>query len=284
MTNYLRDKGFAYEYIDSSFRLLLKWKYFTLRKFLAVERSHRKLRPKNGLRKTKSLRNQMSGPAVIIGNGPSSNELLKIDLQQFKMRHTLFCMNFFYSSELAKSLTPDYLFICDSPFWRKDCSEYRDLVNEKQRLGNFMIVQPDNFEDFGSKTLTLKIRKNPLTSFSRNISITSSFAGMPNYTAFYMIATALYLGYSPIYIIGHDFNHYKFMHLDSNGVKLLPHHFYTENPAPWAGRNTVSRILNANLQQINALKLFADKEVFTVGTEPPHDILPFVPLDKFVNF
>ena len=283
MTHYLQDKGFAYEYTEASFRLLLKWKYFTLRKFLAVEKSHRKLRSRNGLNKTKSLRNQMSGPAVIIGNGPSSNELLKINLQRFQARYSLFCMNFFYKSELAKSLKPDYLFICDSPFWAKDFSDYRDLVNEKQGLDNFMIVQPDDFDDFGSKTHTLKIRKNPLTSFSKNISVTSRFAGMPNYTAFYMIATALHLGYSPIYIIGHDFNHYKFLHLDSAGVTLLPHHIYAENPAPWAGRSSVSRILNANLQQINALKLFADKKVYTLGTQPPHDTLPFVPLNNFIN-
>lgn len=281
MGQFLHDKGFSYEYLGNSFGLLVKWKYFTLRTFLAFEKSQRSSRPKHGLKKIKSLKNQMSGPAVIIGNAPSASDLLKIDLLGLKLRHTIFCMNWFYKTDLSKHLAPDFLFLCDRPFWSQDYSKYRELIKEMQQLNDFLIVQPDNFENFGDESGTLKIRKNPLTSFSKSISVTSSFSGMPNYTVFFMIATAIHLGYAPIYIIGHDFNHYKFMNLDSSGVKLLPHHSYAENPTRWSGRESVSRILNANLQQINALKLFTDKRVFVLGTNPPHDILPFLSLKDF---
>ena len=254
-----------------------------LRRFFAFERYQRRTRPKNSTRRVKSLRGQMSGPALVIGNAPSSQELLDLDLEILQCQVTVLSQNFYFNTNLSKSLSPNYLFMCDELFWQEKYSDYRNFVKTKQSLSNFLLVQPDYLEALTFEESILRIRKNPLTSFTNRISVTSGYCGLPNYTIFYMISTALYLGYSPIFVIGSDFNHYAFVDVTDHSVKLRPHHSYPEDSYEWPNRTSLSRVLNANLQQINGLRLFNDKNVFTVGRKRPHDILPFISLTELVK-
>ncbi len=276
--SFLNDKGYAYEYIGNSFRELAKWKYFILRVWLATEKNHLSKRSGKKLRKIRSLKEYFAGPALIIGNGPSSLNLMGVSLENLRADYTVFCMNMFYRSELANHIDPDYLLLCDDPFWSVEFSDYKSVIEKKQAEGDLVLIQPDHKPTFGNDSQTLFIRKNPLTSFSRRISVTSSFSGLPNYTMFYAISTAIYLGYSPIYVIGMDANHYKFLKFSENGVSLLPHHSYPENEQRWRGRETLLRVINTNMQQIHALRLFLGHQVFITGLEKPHDQLPFVQL------
>jgi hypothetical protein len=275
MKNYLRDKGYAYEYTGYSLSKLLKWKYYTLRHFLSREKSSLKNRKPEKLKKIRKLQNRMSGPAIIVGNGPSSLDLLNLDANTLQNKFTFFCVNFFLNSELAKAITPDYLVLCDGPFWNKDFVGYRNKVLEAQLEKNLVIIQPDNLETYGAETHTIYIRKNPLNGFTKSIAVDKRISGLPNYTAFYAVATAIYLGYSPIYLTGMDFNHYKFANLTPDGIILDPHHSYSESRSAWNGRDTLSRLLSCNLHQMYSLNLFSEYSVSMVGNYPPHDVLKF---------
>lgn len=283
MASYLREKGFAYEYTEYSLRKLLKWKYYTLRVFLSAERSHRKNRGSGKLKKIRKLKGKMSGPAIILGNGPSSLDLLNFDNHKLQNRYTFFCVNFFLNSELANAIAPDYLVLCDDPLWSKDFLEYRNRVSKAQIEKNLVIIQPDHQEDYGTETHTIYIRKNPLNGFTKRIAIEKRISGLPNYTVFYAVATALFLGYSPIYLTGMDFNHYKFANLTPEGLILQPHHSYSENSRAWSGRDTLSRLLSCNLHQMSSLNLFRNYDVSMVGNQPPHDVLKFTHWSEIIE-
>lgn len=274
--SYLNDRGFVYEYSGASIWKAMRWKYYILRRFLAFERFQRKTRCKGSLSKIKSLKGLYSGPAVIVGNGPSSLGLESLDLDSLRATHTIFCMNYYLMTDLSVQLPPHYLFLCDGNFWDDTSSRYRKLVKKYQKDFDLVLVQPDYLPNILSERSTLKIRKNPLTSFTRRISVSDIFCGFPNYTVFYMVATALHLGYSPVYMVGHDFNHYKFIEWHEGSFKLLPHHSYSEAIRSWPSRETISKILNANLQQLNALELFKSHPVYCLGEKPSHDVIPFV--------
>jgi hypothetical protein len=168
----------------------------------------------------------------------------------------------------------NYHFICDRGYWSSDSSRlaYRKLLNSFQEEKSLTIIQPDHLPDYHTDTRNLLyIRKNPLPTLSKGIDVTR-VCGLPNNTAFFAIATAFYLGFSPIYVIGLDLDYYRFASYDSGiGWGLKSHHFYDGPTAPlstWQQRDTISRILNYNLFLIESLRRFQGIPVTLVSEKP----------------
>ena len=283
---FLSDGGFRYEYLGQSYFNLTKWKYFTLRSFIAQEKYRKSVGNKNEIKRIKKLKNLFHGPALVIANGPSVNRISENIIQKFSATKSLFTINNFFNHKLSENIVSNYHFICDNGYWDKyDLAkvDYRNRIKKLQLKNDLVIVQPDYQQEF-TEINTLFIRKNPLTGFTKSIDVTKN-CGLPNNTSFFAIATAIYLGYSPIYVAGLDLNFYNFIDFDNkSGWGLKSHHSYDlglERIEMWQYRDSVTRILNSNLMQIYYLKLFKNHDVRIINDRKVTECLETINVDNF---
>jgi hypothetical protein len=285
--SFVNDPGFAYEYTGYSFVRLARWKYYTLRQTLAFERFQRKTRQRDSLEKLRRIAGGSHGPALIIANGASSLELPYTDLDRIRKELRVFGMNNFFDSPISSIIRPDYLMICDELYWSSEYQEYKNKVKAKQLVSNFTIVQPDYLPPYlGCEQDILRIRRNSLPSFSKNIRVDTCLSGLPRYTAHYAIATAIHMGHSPIFVTGMDLNHYKFININQSDVLLNSHHNYSsrQESSVWRKRETISKILSTTLSSMDSLELFAKHKVIFVGQSPTHDKLSFMSVKDFLGY
>jgi hypothetical protein len=263
---FLSDGGFRYEYLGNSYRNLTKWKYYVLRNFLAQEKFNKNFKNKKKIEIIKKLKDSFHGPALIVANGPSLTRISEGVIQDFSDKKSMFTVNNFFDIKFNQRIIPNYHFICDNDYWNNSDPikvNYREKLKRLQFENDLVIIQPDYQEEFTGKN-TLFIRKNPLTGFGKSINITK-VNGLPNLTSFFAISTAIYLGYSPIYVVGLDLNYYKFVEYRNDiGWVLRSHHandFKLESYAPWRYRETLLIVLNSNMMQIHYLSLFKNYDV-----------------------
>lgn len=262
-----------YDYPLHSVLDLIFWKTSLLRAHVAQERIRRQYNVKSRLNRIKSLRNSKVGPALVVANGTTAGATNVKSLSYFIKLGGLFTVNnYFLRQDLG--LVSNYHFICDRGYWSSDSSKiaYRKLLNSFQEEKSLTIIQPDHLPDYHTETRNLLyIRKNPLPTLSKGIDVTR-VSGLANNTAFFAIATALYLGFSPVYVIGLSLDYYQFASYDSKiGWGLKPHHFYEEPTTSlytWQHRDTISRILNYNLFLIESLRRFQGTPVTLVSEKP----------------
>lgn len=285
--SFINDPSFAFEYTGYSFIRLARWKYYTLRQTLAFERFQRKSRERNCLEKLRRIAGGSQGPALIIANGPSSLELPYSDFDLIRKKIRVFGMNNFFDSPISSIIRPDYLMICDEPYWSSEYQEYKNKVKAERLVSDFTIVQPDYLPLYlGCEQDTLRIRRNSLPSFSKSIRVDTCFSGLPRYTAHYAIATAIHLGHSPIFVTGMDLNHYKFININQSNVLLDSHHNYSsrQESSAWRKRETISKILSATMIAMDSLELFGTHKVIFVGQSPTHDKLGFMSANDFLRY
>jgi len=284
--DFLKDGGFRYEYSGHSYIELTKSKYYTFRGFIAREKYGKKFKSEKKIERIKKLKNQFWGPALVIANGPSLSKISKNTIQQFSNSKSLFTVNNYLNYTSEPEIISNYHFICDNAYWDSNDPEkveYRNKIRELQTRNDLVVVQPDYQEDFTGFN-TIYIRKNPLTGFLKNIDVTR-MNGLPNFTSFYAIATAIYLGYSPVYVAGLDLNYYSFIDYDPDqGWVLKSHHVYdidSRKKEQWRYRDTLLRILNSNLIQIHYLSLFKKHNVRLVNDLKIHESLEIISTNKF---
>lgn len=168
------------------------------------------------LKKNKELKDKYLGKrCFIVMNGPSLNEH---DLSALKDEY-VFCSNFFYKSDLAKTILPNFYSFTDGMMYdpvsingiideiRNKCPNVKFILTLK---GKGLINNMKDVYLVRAKHLPHKygIRKN-LDSVCSNFQT----------VAFFVINTAIYLGFKDIYVLGLDFNPGGFVHFANLGVE-----------------------------------------------------------------
>lgn len=174
------------------------------------------------LKKNKKLKNiHKKERCFIVLNGPSINEH---DLSGLKDEY-VFVSNFFYRSDLCKIIEPNYYCWLDSALMHSD--EIKSVVEELK------CACPKSKLIFNYKACSkLGERDDTYYVYTKNMAnvfgISNNLAGvMSNYTnvAFLAIVSAIYMGFSEIYILGLDFEptgFSHFIHLGENSDCLMP--------------------------------------------------------------
>jgi hypothetical protein len=274
-----------HEYVGYSFRSLLVWKIATFRRFFNHERKYFRLRYILRLLNTWKMKNSKSGPALIAATGKSLLMIPDEILEEFTNRESLFGVNLYILSEKGKKFPPTYQIIADREGWIKvDKGNFHEFQTNGQELINLKkikyVIQPNYFENCFENQNTIYIHKNPLSEISRSIGICAP-SGLPNLTTFFAIATAIHLGYSPVYVAGLDLDHFRYLSFDGTST-LLNHHAYQENEddLKWANRETTVKVLNSSLYPMQALVKFKKHKVVILGENSLIDVLPKISIDK----
>ena len=167
------------------------------------------------LKKNKSIKNRHLGErCFVVMNGPSINEL---DLS-FLKGEIVFASNYFYRSELAKVVGPNYYCWADSKLFDKD--ESIAVVGEIKKVcpQAVLLLHHKAFKRFGDREDVFYIYCRHMANvfgISTNLACNAS-----NYStvAFHAVSEALYMGFKEIYILGLDFAPGAFKHFANLGV------------------------------------------------------------------
>jgi len=175
------------------------------------------------LKRTKELKNTKKGKkCFVLANGPSINLLNLKKIKKYQESgFDVFCVNSSISTEIAKTIIPDYYILsCPNSFCEHAYGEIK-LLNESdiplfipaQFLKLKLITNYYIFNDFENR-------------FSRNIDPTKP-RGYCTMTAYKALAIACFMGYDKIYICGFDNDYFKTISVDENNdIYIIDKHFY----------------------------------------------------------
>ena len=204
--------------------------------------------------------------AILVGNGPS----LKDDYDQIlgeRQDASLFCVNYFATTDLFRKLKPDYYIIADPVFWRED-------VNNNFKIRNRELIDRLQHVDW---EMTLICQKKGYKQISRifqnhNYIKTSWVQGRArkfNLTCINLLALkykicspyiinvlvmslwcALELNFKDIDIYGADFSGFKDLFVDqkTNIVVTDSSHFYKNSTAE---QQQIPKYINASPKMIH---------------------------------
>jgi hypothetical protein len=278
-----------YTFIDYSIVSLIFWKYAILRKFLSTFVTvYLFSGNKRKLKKTKKIKGAFSGPALIAAGGPSLG-INDAVFDFFKSRNAIIGVNLFPLTDKGRKFPPDFLVICDAPFFRKNTSEFEDftdIVNGNLTLKrtNF-VIQPAEFDPFFSESTSIYINTNTLLSFSNSIDVTE-INGLYPLTVYFAIASAIYLGFSPIYTVGFDANQFLTLKLEANDSHMKNSHYLgaskEETHRDYKHREKISDFLSFMSSSISFMKIFKRHDVFTLGDGSYVDTIPNVSEEEFL--
>jgi hypothetical protein len=242
---------------------------------------------KKNLKTIKKCHKTKSGPALVAGTGPSLGEIPTDVLEYFAKQRALFGVNDYALSEKGMSYPPVYQVICDEYFWHPEtnpsAAKLKEITQKNLKSSSTLcIIQPYFKEELIEHSENLFINTNSLPSFTKSINI-SKTTGLPPMTTHFAIATAIYLGYSPIYTVGFDLN--QFLSLKIINEKLVTQktitngqNINTENTF-WKTRETVSDFLSFTAHCISSMKLFENSVVVTLGENSMVDSLKKISFD-----
>lgn len=161
-----------------------------------------------------SLRGKYKGDVLILGNGPSVNNLSLAQIMRFQNNGgQILVMNGFLYSELSKKILPDFYFVIDPDYWDSKSVEGSKLRSAIQDyLENFN----PNCLLFQTSTTELLCPKHGNTLFVDGRSIAGLKRwmepnkpwGLPSSVALAAISTMKYFGFTNIYYAGLDSSSY----------------------------------------------------------------------------
>lgn len=175
------------------------------------------------LKRTKELKNtKKDKKCFVLANGPSINLLNLEKIKKYQESNfDVFCVNSYISTEMAKTIVPDYYVLSDPSSFSEYAYEEIKLLKEldislfvpaqfsKLKLINNYYI----FNDFENR-------------FSRNIEPTKP-RGYRTMTAYKALAIACFMGYDTIYICGFDNDYFKTISVDENNdIYIFDKHFY----------------------------------------------------------
>ena len=277
-------------YTGYSFIELLIWKIASIRRFISQERQTFSISNLHKLYATWKMKGTFSGPALIAATGPSLSEVPIEVLQYFRENKSLIAVNLYLLTPSGKKVAPNFQVITDRKPWVNFESEnFNDFRASAKKLIDTseisFFIQPYNLPDLFSDQKSIYIHKNPLTGIVKYKGILGP-NGMPNYTTFFAIATALHLGFSPIFVTGLDLNHFLYLKANSKSeLKLGNHHAYEEDQSAqtWNNRNSVEDILSSSIFQIHYLKNFRNSDIFVLGEGSMVDTLKKVSIPEIMD-
>ena len=236
-----------------------------------------------------SFKNAQSGQVLILGNGPSVNNLGISQLLRFQNSGgKIAVMNGFLLSGLASELLPDYYFLVDPTYWN---SEDREGVELREKLD-------EHLRDVNQKCVVVQPANQPLLSTSHGhylfvdgrassgltrTALPNRPWGLPSSLAMTAISTTRFLGFETIYFAGLDSDSYKAFFVDDLNEVMFSSDFNyffkqastQENPdsdflgrriRDWPIRN-MSDVLYAAAVFMSDLHELAGKECVNVGND-----------------
>jgi hypothetical protein len=221
--------------MDSLWRTFLK----SLRRVIEFVFRAIQLGPKHKilLRRTRSLKaTQGSRLALVLGNGPSIAKLNPVEVSALqKVNLDVFVVNWFPLSELAKSITPNFIVLSDpamAPSKVSDlrCSQLWDYLSLHSEI---KIVVPTSWSRYLDKDLnwtsrTIYFNDLGIEGLSKNINPTKP-RGYLSLTVYKALAMASYLGYRDISILGVDNTMFQGLSVtQDNDLMLGDKHFYAK--------------------------------------------------------
>jgi hypothetical protein len=221
--------------MDSLWRTFLK----SLRRVIEFVFRAIQLGPKHKilLRRTRSLKaTQGSRLALVLGNGPSIAKLNPVEVSALqKVNLDVFVVNWFPLSELAKSITPNFIVLSDpamAPSKVSDlrCSQLWDYLSLHSEI---KIVVPTSWSRYLDKDLnwtsrTIYFNDLGIEGLSKNIDPTKP-RGYLSLTVYKALAMASYLGYRDISILGVDNTMFQGLSVtQDNDLMLGDKHFYAK--------------------------------------------------------
>jgi len=272
-------------YNNNSIMRLLMWKIGVLRRFLGGIRSLSILDFYKIGKSNKKFKISGPKPAFICATGPSLNSLNRSTMESFAQIGAIFSINHFPITNIGSGIKIDYQMMLDAYHFNEnntDTSETNFREWFQSKFNGTLVTTFNSKPNY--KGATIRISGLCLPSFTKSIN-PMGIAGYLPYTTFHAISLALWLGYSPIYLLGVDASHHSKINIDKNGVALGRHHAYDANldGLPWKGRPDVSSILNSNAYFIQQCKLFSKYPVFVIESESHIDTLPRVSTDFILN-
>jgi hypothetical protein len=189
------------------------------------------------LRQTRSLKVTLGNrSALVLGNGPSISklDLVAVSSQQ-AVDLDVFVVNWFPLSELAKSITPNFIVLSDPAMAPSQVSDLRgcQLWDYLSLHSEIKIVVPSSWSKYLDKESTWSSRTiyfNDLgmEGLSKNIDPTKP-RGYLSLTVYKALAMASYLGYRDISILGVDNTMFQGLSVtQENELMLGDKHFYAK--------------------------------------------------------
>jgi len=216
------------------------------------------------------LKGKYSGPAFIGATGPSLNEVPEFVLEYFSTKNAIFGVNHYVLTSKGQKYPPTFQIIIDQAHFNQTAkypieSKFQDIL--KSNSPKF-IIQIAGSQDFLDNIPRIDILGHVLPSFIRTIDPTKVCGFVPNSTLF-AISTALYLGFSPVYVGGFDYDQFRhaFVDLENGGVFLEEYHAYStgREREKWPGRENASDLLNSTAFLIYSTRLFRNSDVRLLG-------------------
>ncbi len=284
-------KGEVYEentYTSFSFKELLFWKYSRIRTFFHRRKSFNRKEVKKRLKVTRELSNTRMGPALIMLRGPSSDSIQPELIDLFLKSNSIFVVNRLASEVLRVKSPKGYIVVNDEPFWRSSKPEFHQfrISIEKEIHAGSTLIQPAEYPKLAHHDSVFFFDGNPLPTISKHLK-PSRTMGIPNITAFFTIAFARHLGFSPIILSGFDLSFCRYLTADEDGYWLSPHHSKNEaieEKIPLASfRRSVSDLFGSMAFQIEMLKLFSP-HIFLLGHESLIDSVPKMTQEECLDF
>lgn len=138
----------------------------------------------------------------VLATGPSLGNLNNTLKEKLKAER-LFFVNSLHKAPLVSDLTPEYYVLMDNHYWGSLSSEFGTIYEKYNSNPPTFItdLRAKRFVPVGSNALFLYAKHYPIdevrVDMSRNISITMNVVG-------FSILSALYMGFSEIYLMGLD--------------------------------------------------------------------------------
>jgi hypothetical protein len=235
---------------------------------------------KQRLSETRNREIRESGPALIISMGESVLSLDTKILELARNQRALFGINAFPLTKMGSRFPPNYLILNDEPFWfPRNEAESRvkdELLLWLAKNPNCTVAQPAQKSRFSKFNSTIFYHGNPLTSFTRNIDITKPL-GTPNSTIFFATSIALYLGFSPVIVVGHDFTfakNVKFLQTEFQIKRVNPLNSTTAYYPLRTFRENMSNLYASTALHIHFWKLFISRDVLILSDLTVIDSIP----------
>jgi hypothetical protein len=275
----------SHSYAHYSFLKVLVWKIGVLRRFLG---ELRRLSVLDFFRMTKlNYRFKISSPrpAFICATGPSINAIEKKTMKSFAEIGAIFSINHFPITKLGQGIHINYQMMLDAYHFNElntDISETNFRKWFKLKFNGVLVTTFNSKPNFDGDVI--RLNGLCLPSFTKSVN-PMKIVGYQPYTVFYAVSLALWLGYSPVYLLGVDATHHSKINVGGTEVTLDRHHAYDANldGLPWKGRPSVSSILNSNAYFIQQCQLFSKYPVFIIEGESHVDLLPRVSVDSILH-
>jgi len=264
------------------FRILLIYIARSILEWNVLRQAHRCSRKAKGAYTNKD--------ALIIAGGPSVNHLhvANVLVAQSSGKLDVFALNWFTLSDLAPTIVPDFFCLSDpitkpesqSVFKGKRSEEIWHYLESQPRI---KLILPHNWMKY-TKSIKNKVEiwidDRELVGWSRSNSVLKP-RGYASVTAHKTIASAVFMGYRTIYLIGLDNSLFKFVEVDEeNQIIETPAHSYDEVNSVDIRRQHLypkgmqSLLYNYSLVFVDLKRSFKAANIFNIDKSSLTDAFP----------